>query len=116
MTLEEVQRLQDLLVKLEAVQWANSGADEIAWLKFGLEKSEAGWRTLEFLAWIFGDMVEGGAPLIFFPVSPPPYLNQPGECLSFVVEIHPAEDETYGKRIVEFMSRGLLSYWPQCRV
>jgi hypothetical protein len=86
-------------------------------VKFGLEKSEVGWRTLEFLAWLATDMVRAGERLEFFPTSPPPYLNTPGACLSFVVECYPKDgdqDERFSK-VAAFIESCRNQYWSQCR-
>jgi hypothetical protein len=58
------------------------------YVKFDLDHTEHGWRALEFLAWFVNEVManteKGTATLM--PVSPPPYLNTPGDCLSFVIE------------------------------
>jgi hypothetical protein len=87
------------------------------WVKFGIEKSELGWRTLEFLAWAFDDMVRARKRLFFWPVSNPPYLNTPGECLSFVIECYIDRiDEQRGiQEIADFLAEWQAKYWAQCK-
>lgn len=57
------------------------------WVKFDIAPNDVGWRTLEFLAWLINnDMRRAGRKALLLPVSPPPYLNFPGDMLSFVLE------------------------------
>lgn len=86
------------------------------WVKFGIEKSEIGWRTLEFLGWLSTDMIRAGERMELFPTSPPPYLNEPGECLSFVIEVHPKdgdENERFAN-IAAFIKNCREKYWSDC--
>ena len=87
------------------------------WVKFGIEKSELGWRLLEFLGWVTGDMLRAGERLEFFPTSPPPYLNEPGSCLSFVIEIHPldGDEEERFTKVADFVDQCRKEYWPDCK-
>jgi hypothetical protein len=88
------------------------------WVKFEIEKTERGWRILEFLAWLTTDMIRAGERIEFFPTSPPPYLNDPGKCLSFVIEIHPKdgdEDERFS-RVASFIKECREKYWDQCKI
>ena len=73
--------------RFKAVDWSSSGYPiacergepiDAGWVKFGLQQSPLGWRTLEFLAWMYTDMIRAGERLKFFPTSPPPHLNTPG--------------------------------------
>jgi len=112
---------------LEGVTWTSSGyplTDEhggpptdAGWVKFGVEKSELGWRTLEFLAWLSTDMLRAGERLEFFPTAPPPYLNTPGTCLSFVIECYPkdGDQETRFRKVAEFINSCREQYWLECR-
>ncbi len=57
------------------------------YVKFDLPRSEAGWLSLEFLAWAINTAYRADRPsVVLLPDSPPPYLNKPGECLKFMVE------------------------------
>lgn len=87
------------------------------WVKFQIEKSETGWRTLEFLAWLTTDMIRAGERMEFFPTSPPPYLNNPGKCLSFVIEIHPKNGDELERfsRIAAFIKDCREKYWNDCK-
>lgn len=53
---------------------------------FDVERSEAGWRSLEFLAWVAHDMGRGDYDIQVRADSAPPYLNTPGSTLKFVLE------------------------------
>jgi hypothetical protein len=91
-----IEEVEAAIKSLDGVTWTSSGypllrehgepPTDAGWVKFGLEESELGWRTLEFLAWLATDMLRAGERLHFFPTSPPPYLNTPRSCLSFVLE------------------------------
>jgi hypothetical protein len=45
-----------------------------------------GWATTEYLVWFVRDMQRAGYSIWTEVYSPPPYLNQPGESLTFTVE------------------------------
>ena len=120
--------IEQAIKRYEAVTWSSSGhplrrdregeePTDAGWVKFGIKKSELGWRTLECLAWVCTDMTRGGERLEFFPTSPPPYLNTPGECLSFVVECFPLNGDQNArfKKVAEFITSCQEQYWPQCR-
>lgn len=87
------------------------------WVKFEIEKTELGWRVLEFLAWVTGDMLRAGERLKFFPSSPPPYLNEPGNCLSFVIEVHPkdGDQEERFTKVADFINQCKEEYWSECK-
>lgn len=123
---EEVRAAID---KFEGVTWSNHGDPEpsddaddyaIGWVKFGIAKSEMGWRTLEFLAWAFmEDLKRADVPLQLFPIAPPPYLNDPGDCLSFVVEMLDDPDDVTEGRGIAFIAKFLNDvrdqYWAECK-
>lgn len=44
-----------------------------------------GWASTEWLVWFTRDLIRSGCNLETTVTSPPPYLNQPGESLSFQV-------------------------------
>src|SRR5437870_1408518 len=122
-----IQEIEAEIRAFEAVTWCSSGdppskADggdlaDVGWVKFGLCKSELGWRTLEFLAWICVDMIRAGERIRFFPTAPPPYLNTPGDCLSFVIECYPlaGDQDKRFKKVAEFIQSCRTKHWPQCR-
>ena len=122
-----IQEIETAIKALEAVTWASSGyplrgehnepPTDAGWVKFGLQKSELGWRTLEFLAWLATDMVRAGERLEFFPTSPPPYLNTPGQCLTFVLECYPkqGDQDVRFAKVAAFINSCREQYWPQCR-
>src|SRR5690349_3780824 len=54
---------------------------------FTVQRTDQGWFALEFLAWaINNDYRRGGHPVLFSPIAPPSYLNEPGQSLQFVIE------------------------------
>ena len=122
-----IESLHKVISQFEGVNWANFGdpkpnrndEEEWApgWVKFGIEKNELGWRTLEFMAWAFEDLVKAKYRLFFFPTSPPPYLNEPGECLSFVVEcyIDTPKDELKIEEMAQHLNKWFVSHWPSCK-
>jgi hypothetical protein len=122
------QALHDAIKKFDGVDWVNFGdpkpdAEDSrgwapGWVKFGLKKSEAGWRTLEFLAWAFEDMVRGKNRLFFFPISAPPYLNEPGATLAFVVECYVDSEAEVQKiqRMADLLNEWFFKYWPACKI
>lgn len=117
--------VENAIKQFKAVEWCSSGypidceggeSIDAGWVKLGFQQSPLGWRTLEFLAWLFTDMIRAGERLKFYPTSPPPYLNTPGECLSFVLECHPLngdQDERFGK-VAEFINSCREDYWLDC--
>jgi hypothetical protein len=74
---------------LKGGQWA----DGTWYVKFNLEHNTRGWRALEFLAWLINrDYARAGRHVELYPTAPPPYLNGPGQVLSFALEGFDAED------------------------
>ncbi|MFD4323186.1 hypothetical protein ACFWQC_01030 [Nocardioides sp. NPDC058538] len=45
-----------------------------------------GWAVSEWLVWLARDFQRSGAPIHARVTSPPPYLNEPGESMAFIVE------------------------------
>ena len=121
-----IEKIEAAVKAYEGVVWTSSGyplqgkageaPTEAGWVKFGIAKTELGWRTLEYLAWVVGDMLAAGERLRFFPTAPPPYLNTPGECLSFVIECFPqCGDQVvrFGK-VAEFINWCRKAHWSEC--
>jgi hypothetical protein len=120
-----IAEIEAAIKRFKAVAWCSSGYPiaceqgepiDAGWVKFGLQQSPLGWRTLEFLAWVCTDLIRAGERLKFFPTSPPPYLNTPGECLSFVIECYPVDgdqDERF-RKVAEFMKSRREEYLPDC--
>ncbi len=125
--MESIKDIQKAIEKFGAITWSNSDyplkiddSEEVikaGWIKFELEQTELGWRTLEFLAWAISDMLKAGEEIHFFPTSPPPYLNEPGKCLSFVMEFYPENEDTdiNFKKIADFITYCREEYWEQCK-
>jgi hypothetical protein len=118
-----IAEVEAAIKRFEAVAWCSSGYPiscehgepiDAGWVKFGFQQTPLGWRTLEFLAWLHADMIRAGERLKFFPTSVPPYLNTPGECLSFVIECYPLhgdQDERF-RRVADFINSCREKYWP----
>jgi hypothetical protein len=121
-----VEEIEAAIKAYDGVSWTASGyplpgdatspAADTGWVKFGVEKSELGWRTLEYLAWVCGDMARAGERLQFFPTAPPPYLNTPGSCLSFVIECYPldGDQDSRFKKVAEFINWCRTEHWAEC--
>lgn len=57
--------------------------------------SREGFATTEWLAWLIRDSMRAGFELDQYITSPPPYLNQPGESLAFVLRASRVGERTY---------------------
>jgi len=68
--------------------------------------TEEAWFVLEFLAWAINSNCRKaeGWDVALLPVSPAPYINQPGQCLSFTIEGHNGEDPNELARYLEVMA------------
>lgn len=75
------------------------------YVKFDVDWTTEGRFALEFLAWFFNDYchksdITGHVQLV--PVAAAPFINTPGECLSFAVEgFNAADPELIGNRLNE---------------
>lgn len=58
------------------------------WVLFDVERSENGWLSLEFLAWAVTRNLGADGSVTLEADAAPPYLNQPGAMLRFVLERH----------------------------
>jgi hypothetical protein len=65
----------------DAIQ-ADAGA---WWVTFAVDHTQAGWVSLEFLAWAINRAL--ASPVVLTPNSYPPFLNWPGRELLFVLEL-----------------------------
>ena len=118
-----IEAIEQAIKNFAGVTWATSGypvRDEeqgtglnIGWVKFTIERSDLGWNTLEFLAWICTDLTNGGERVEFVPISAPPYLNNPGDCLCFVLEVHPqvSNTEPFFAQVARFIDACRDQYW-----
>lgn len=126
--MEPMEELRTAITQFEGVVWSICGEPElsdgddvaIGWVNFALDKSEMGWRTLEFLSWaLMEDLKRAGYDLMLTPMSAPPYLNEPGNCLSFLLQV--ADDPDLAKQgrdirdIAKFLDRVREENWPECR-
>lgn len=118
-----IEVIESAIAKFAGVTWTSSGypvrGDEdspgldVGWVKFTIERSELGWNTLEFLAWICTDLTNGGERVEFIPIAPPPYLNNAGDCLCFVLEVHPqvSKTEPFFAQVARFIDACRDQYW-----
>ncbi len=75
MRVKPIEQIKEAIGAFEAIAWASCGGPDrseprsadCGWVKFQIEKSELGWRTLEFIAWVCSDMARAGERLQFFP-------------------------------------------------
>lgn len=121
-----MERLKAEILAFGGVTWASHGdPEQVAgepsyrhpgWVKFAVAKDELGWRLIEFLAWVICDMQRAGERVRFILDAPPPYLNQPGECLSFVVELQPGEGDSASQitKVTEFVTWCRREHWEEC--
>jgi hypothetical protein len=116
--------VEDLRAAIESfpgTSWVSCGVQkeaesQVAWVKFGVKKSELGWRTIEFIAWLYTDMSRAGERVFLFPTAPPPYLNEPGQCLSYVLEVHAHDGgDLRVDRVSQFVQQYMASYWAECQ-
>jgi hypothetical protein len=69
---------------------------------FDVDHSEEGWVALEWLVWLINnDYRRGGHDVFLGPYAPPPYLNTPGQCLSFHLGGHKENPDTLAEWIAE---------------
>ncbi len=67
------------------------------YVKVRIEQNPVGWRTLEFLSWVINHDAHNGedpSKVWLVPTSVPPYLNTPGEMLTFTIECHDDESDS----------------------
>lgn len=63
------------------------------YVKFRVDKTEPGWRALEFLAWLINNAYQRDEHHVtMYPTAPPPHLNTPGQVLAFALEGYDGED------------------------
>lgn len=126
-TVRTIEQVKQAIDSYNAISWSSCGETNIdrsnpqelpfGWVKFAVHKSEAGWRTLEFLAWAIGDMRKAQERIEFTPTAPPPYLNEPGACLSFVIEIFPKDGDHAARfaKVAEFLTWCRTEHWDECK-
>lgn len=124
-----VEEVRAAIDAFEDVRWSlhdepdpakTDDGEGIGWVNFEVEKSELGWRIIEFLAWALnGDLKHAGFQLLFTPFSPSPYHNDPGECLSYLLEMvdDPAAASRGGgiRDIARFINQFRIDYWDDCK-
>ncbi|QEC42483.1 hypothetical protein [Pseudobacter ginsenosidimutans] len=89
--------LKDFLTKIPAIE-GNIGTgntkEGLWWLKFRIDISKpVAWQVVQEISFVVNNLsVSEKLPTVFFPVSPPPYLNGgPQEFLSWVIECNHSE-------------------------
>lgn len=63
------------------------------WVLFSIDRSEDGWLSLEFLAWAVTRTLGADGSVTLEADAAPPYLNEPGRMLRFVLERHHAASD-----------------------
>ena len=67
-----INEVEAAIKRFPGVAWSASGCPipcergesiEAGWVEFGLQQSALGWRTLEFLAWTYTEMIRAGERL-----------------------------------------------------
>lgn len=105
------QSLTKFLEKVPAINTpiaTGVGGDGLWWVKFQIDiASEYAWKVVQELGHVINYLsVDERLPALFYPVSPPPYLNGgPDEYLSWVIE---ARDKAF--------SPGTLKKWLEERL
>ena len=84
--------LIEYLAKVPAIQSTiGKGTDQDGfwWVKFSIDiHNRLAWQVVQEIAWVVNYLsISERLPTVFYPVSPPPYLNGgPDEFLSWVIE------------------------------
>jgi hypothetical protein len=55
-------------------------------VKFDVAQNAHGWRALEFLAWLINCDASDTYKVVLYPYASPPFMNEPGQMLCFVLE------------------------------
>lgn len=77
---------------------------------FTVEHNEHGWRALEFLTWVTNNnFARSGFRIHLSPYSAPPYLNEPGQALTFSIDGEGIEPEKYVKELIELKRQYYVS-------
>jgi hypothetical protein len=107
------------LEKFGCYQFLNTGHDEkfnITWAKMRYQRNETGHRSLEFLAWVTTDMSRARDPISFYPTAAPPYLNEPGNVLSYVIQVyHNDLKKGQFEKMIDFINQCHDDYYEQCK-
>jgi hypothetical protein len=86
-----LENIKTLLLKIPCIQFVATSKKDVAfwWLKFGIDiNSKIAWTVVQELGHILNYLsANEKLPTIFYPVSPPPYMNGgPEEFLSWIIE------------------------------
>lgn len=90
--MEYFNKLETFLLKLPSMQSPVANGrlnDGNWWVKFGLDiEHDLAWRVVQEIAYVTNYLsLDERLPTVFYPVSPPPYLNGGAEdFLSWVIE------------------------------
>lgn len=92
------------------ISWAIRAAEPYSTV-FDAGPHRDGWATTEWLVWFLRDYIRGGYDVDQYVTSPPPFLNEPGESMSFVAVF---EKETALKRVdPDEFAVSVMSTWEQ---
>lgn len=87
---ESLASLRDFIGKIPAITHLSSGYEgDTWWVKFSIDLEHGlAWQVVQELAHVLNCLsLESKLPTVFYPVSPPPYLNGgPEAYLSWVIE------------------------------
>lgn len=71
------------------------------YIKLTVDRSDDGHFALEFLAWLINnDLRQPLSRIAIYPTAPPPWWNEPGRVLSYVIESN-GEDPEYIASLVK---------------
>ncbi|CAN7496350.1 hypothetical protein LJR153_003448 [Paenibacillus sp. LjRoot153] len=62
------------------------------YVKFEIDESPVGWRTIEFIAWAINHEYDDDLTVFFMPKSNPPWLNKPHKALCWTIEGYNDQD------------------------
>ncbi|HEX5323533.1 MAG TPA: hypothetical protein VFW40_07085 [Capsulimonadaceae bacterium] len=88
---EDLAKLAEYVRRIPAVKWLSHSAptEPDWWVKFSIDlSSPIAWHVVQELGHVLNYLSpDERLPTVFYPVSPPPYLNGgPEEFLSWVIE------------------------------
>jgi hypothetical protein len=109
--MEYFKDLEDYLAKLPGIKLPIGKAqteDGLWWVKFRIDvNNPLAWRVVQELGHVVNYIsLEERLPTVFYPVSPPPYMNGgPEEFLSWVIE---SKDKDFSPKLLSEWLEGRL--------
>ncbi|MCB9419777.1 MAG: hypothetical protein H6667_08230 [Ardenticatenaceae bacterium] len=85
-------KLADFLLKIPALDgpiFKGTDKNDLWWVKFSINiNHQLAWHVVQELGFVLNNLsIQENLPTVFYPVSPPPYLNgSPKDYLSWVIE------------------------------